>query len=270
MGPHEDYFDEEAGTFNGPHAMAANGGNPVPYQWIDDEYQPVPAVTPGAMIDFGHIEPCDSIMSYCNPGGRVRVKPSELDVAILRDLGYDTVSAREASEPEVYGYGAWATYSVWGAGVERIITYHESGNSLRITDCLSGHADAFGMMPDATFADAHTGMPGSATWIGSLLGVDIGRAMLPPVFGNAAMTVDLADLDGTLAFSNLMIAVDGEVRGFRRSSLDYAINVTGNGFSGGAGVVHGSFYGPGHEEMAGVLDDRSAGVNLIAGFGGTR
>lgn len=32
----------------------------------------------------------------------------------------------------------------------------------------------------------------------------------------------------------------------------------------------GSFHGPGHEEMAGVLDDRSAGVNLIAGFGGTR
>ena len=46
--------------------------------------------------------------------------------------------------------------------------------------------------------------------------------------------------------------------------------MTGNGFSDADNVVAGSFHGPGHEEMAGVLDDRSSGVNLIAGFGGTR
>ena len=94
--------------------------------------------------------------------------------------------------------------------------------------------------------------------------------MLPPVFGDAAMTVDLADLDGTLAFSNLMTAVDGQLHDFRRSRLDYNIAVTGNGFGDSDGVVNGSFYGPEQEEMAGVVDDRSSGVNLIAGFGGTR
>ncbi|MYD95285.1 MAG: transferrin-binding protein-like solute binding protein [Chloroflexi bacterium] len=46
--------------------------------------------------------------------------------------------------------------------------------------------------------------------------------------------------------------------------------MTGNGFSDGNGIVHGSFYGPGHEEIAGVLDDRSDSASLIAGFGGTR
>ena len=270
MGPYEQYFDAEAGTFNGPNAMAANGGQPVPYQWIDEHYHEVPEGTPGAMIDFGHIEPCDSIMSYCNPGDRVRVKPSELDFAILQDLGYDLLSASEAAEPEVYGYGAWATYSAWGAGVERIVTYHDSGDTLRITDRMSAHADAFGTAPEMSFADAHAGMTGSATWTGSLLGVDVGRTMLPPVFGDAAMTVDLADLDGTVAFRNLVTAVNGELHDFRRTDLDYAVTVTGNGFADAAGIIDGSFYGPGHDEMAGVLDDRSAGVNLIGGFGGTR
>ena len=271
MGPYEQYLDVEAGTFNGPNAMEANGGEPVPYQWIDDEYQPVPPGTPGARIDFGHIGPCDAIMSYCTPAGRDQhVRPTELDFAILKDVGYDLLSASEASEPEVYGYGAWATYSAWGAGVERIIGYHGAGDRLRITDRLSAHADAFGTAPGTDFADAHAGMTGSATWTGSLLGVDIGRAMLPPVFGDAAMTVDLADLDGTVAFSNLMTAVDGELRDFRRTDLDYLVTVTGNGFRDLDGIVAGSFHGPGHEEMAGVLDDRSAGVSLIGGFGGTR
>ena len=270
MGPYEQYFDAEAGTFNGPNAMAANGGQPVPYQWIDEHYHEVPEGTPGAMIDFGHIEPCDSIMSYCNVGGRVRVKPSELDFAILQDLGYDLLSASEAAEPEVYGYGAWATYSAWGAGVERIIDYRDSGQNLQITDRLSAHADAFGVAPGTDFATAHASMTGSATWQGSLLGVDIRQGMLPPVFGDAAMTVDLANLDGTVAFSNLMTAINGNVRGFRQSDLEYDITVTGNGFADADGVIDGAFYGPGHEEMAGVVDDRSSGVNLIGGFGGSR
>ena len=210
-------------------------------------------------------------MSYCTPAGRDQhVRPTELDFAILQELGYDLLPASEASESEVYGYGAWASYSAWGAGVERIITYHGSGDDLRITDRLSAHVDASRTMPGTSFADAHAARTGAATWTGCLLGVDVGRAMLPPVFADAAMTVDLADLDGTLAFDNLATAVGGEVHDFRQNSLNYDITVTGNGFSDGDGIVNGSFYGPGHEEMAGVLDDRYGEVNLIAGFGGTR
>ena len=270
MGPYENYFDADNGTFNGPNAMAANDGNPVPYQWLDAEREPVAPGTPGATIDFGHIGPCNSIMSYCRGDDWPRLKPSELDFAILQDIGYDLLSVSEANEPEVYGYGAWATYSAWGAGVERAIEYRGTGDNLRITDRLSAHVDAFGTAPGTDFADANSGMTGSATWTGALLGVDIGQAMLPPVFGDAAMTVDLADLDGRLAFSNLTTAIGGDLNNFRRSNLDYDITVTGNGFSDADGIVTGSFYGPGNDEMAGVLDDRSSDVNLIAGFGGVR
>lgn len=273
MGPYEQYLDTVNGTFTGPNAMAAYGGQPVPYQRLDANRYWVAPGTPGATIDYGHIGPCDSIMSYCRArqgGHQTRLTPSELDFAILQDVGYDLLSASEAAEPEVYGYGAWATYSAWGAGVERVIDYQGTGSSLRITDRLSAHVDAFGTAPGTDFAAAHAGMTGSATWTGSLLGVDIGRSMLPPVFGDAAMTVDLADLDGTLAFSNLETAIDGELHDFRRTDLEYAVIVTGNGFADSAGMVHGGFHGPGHEEMAGVVDDRSSGVNLIGGFGGVR
>lgn len=57
---------------------------------------------------------------------------------------------------------------------------------------------------------------------------------------------------------------------FHAPRLEYDIGVTGNLFSDESGYVRGGFYGPLHEEMAGVLDDRSAAVNLLAGFGGTR
>lgn len=32
------------------------------------------------------------------------------------------------------------------------------------------------------------------------------------------------------------------------------------------GRVRGGFFGPGHEEITGVLDDRTVGVNLMAGL----
>ncbi len=92
--------------------------------------------------------------------------------------------------------------------------------------------------------------------------------MLLPVFGDASLTVDLADLDGWLAFSSLSTVVDGAASPFRDPSLGYDITITANGFADAANRVDGAFYGPGHEEMAGMLDDR--GVNLMASFGGTR
>ena len=260
-------IDRENATFTGANAMAANGGNPVPYQWVGADSTLVPPGTPGAEVDYGHLGPCRSIMAYCANSPAL---PSELDFAILDDIGYDLLPASEAAEPEVYGYGAWATYSAWGAGVERIIQYDESGDAIRVTDQLSAHVDAFGTMPGTAFADAHDGMTGSASWNGSLLGVDIGRAMLPPVFGDAAMTVDLATLEADVAFSGLTSVVDGRSEAFRTSSLAYDLDINGNTFADSDGVINGAFYGPGHEEMAGVLDDQSSSVNLIAGFGGTR
>ena len=67
-----------------------------------------------------------------------------------------------------------------------------------------------------------------------------------------------------------MVHVDGVSSAFRAPRLEYTIGVAGNAFSDEDGRVLGGFYGPAHEEMAGVLDDRTADVNLLAGFGGKR
>ena len=241
-------------TFEGPAAMRANGGAPLPFQWINDDLEPVAPYTIGATIDYAHPGVCSSIMAYCSNLS----SPSALDFAILDDLGYEILSSTTASEPELYGYGAWGEYGAWGVGVERRLG---SGDRLR------AGADAFGIAPATALAESAV-LQGQVTWTGSLLGVDIGHAALPPVFGDAALQVDLADLSGTAGFDNLTVDVDGRSRAFRMPSLAYAVGVTDNGFADEEGRIMGGFFGPAHEEMAGVLDDRE--VSLLAGFGGTR
>ena len=64
-------------VFVGSHAVAANGGEPVP-------------------LEHGHTGPCPSVMSYrhCAQGG-----PSDLDFAMLADLGYHILDPQTAAEP---------------------------------------------------------------------------------------------------------------------------------------------------------------------------
>ena len=133
-------------TFEGPQAMRANGGDPVPFQWWSSDFQPVAPSTPGATVDYTHPGDCDSIMSYCSAGTLER--PSELDFAFLADLGYDILDADTASEPELYGYGAWGRYSAWGAGVERDLEYEDDGTDISARDQLRAGADAFGDCPE--------------------------------------------------------------------------------------------------------------------------
>lgn len=251
------YLNRTEHTFEGPEAMRANGGAPVPFQWLNRNLDPVAPGTRGAEVDYGHPGVCSSIMAYCSRD--TLETPSALDFAILADLGYEILDAATASEPELYGYGAWGRYGAWGVGVER----HLRGDR----DRLRAGADAFGMTPATSLAES-TVLTGEVTWTGSLLGVDTGSAALPPVFGDAALGVDLAVLTGTARFDNLIVDVDGVSRAFRMSSLEYAVGVADNGFSDEGGRIMGGFFGPAHEEMAGVLDDRD--VHLLAGFGGTR
>ena len=200
---------------------------------------------------------------------RETYQPSAIDFAFLADVGYDILDPETANEPELYGYGAWGRYSAWGVGVDRVLQYDDDGSDVVARDMLRAGADAFGMAPSASLA-GNTSLQGDVTWLGSLIGVDLGQAMLPPVFGDAALRVDLSNLQGTASFDDLTVQVDGVSSAFRTPRLEYGIGVAGNAFSDEDGRVLGGFYGPAHEEMAGVLDDRSATVNLLAGFGGTR
>ncbi len=256
------------GMFVGPEAMRANGGQPVPFQWVDADNRPVPPGTAGAEIDYGHLGVCTSLMAYCRDRSEV-YGPAEIDFAYLADVGYEILDARTASEPELYGYGAWGRYSAWGAGVERTIDY-QGGRTVEANDTLRAAADAFGTAPGMSLAEANMPLQGGITWAGSLIGVDLGSAMLPPVFGDAELQVELARLQGTALFDGLTVHVDGVSRTFRSPRLEYDIGVTGNAFSDADGRVLGGFYGPAHEEMAGVVNDGRAHVNLIAGFGGGR
>ena len=117
----------------------------------------------------------------------------------MADIGYEVLDAETASEPELYGYGAWGRYSAWGAGVERVLEYVDDGSDVSSQDQLRAGADAFGIAPSTSLTDefASQGTPqGIVTWSGSLIGVDLGSAHLAPVFGDAEVTVDLASLEG--------------------------------------------------------------------------
>ena len=262
------FIDEETATFNGPHAVAANGGRPVPFQWQIGRNRVVP-FSPGADVNWGHLDISDSITSYRRRHVD-RFVPSELDFAFLKDIGYDVLDAKTAEQPEIYGFGAWGRYSGWGTGVARTIAHEVEGKDVVTEDRLRASADAFGVAPATSFEDIYTPLQGGVSWSGSLIGVDLGQPMLPPVFGDAELRVELSRLRGTAVFDDLTTHVNGVSSAFRATRLEYAIGVTGNSFWDNDGHIVGGFYGPAHEEMAGVLDDRTVGVNLLAGFGGKR
>ena len=267
----ERYIDRQNHTFEGPKARSANGENAVPFQWLAaDGTTEVPPRTPGATVDHGHLGVCSSLLAYCTDPRNV-FQSSEIDFAFLDDIGYEILDANTAAGLEVYGYGAWGRYSVWGAGVERDLGYEDNGSDVTERDRLRAGADAFGIAPGMSLAELRSSSTlGRVTWNGSLIGIDLGSAKLPPVFGDAQLGVDLDTLAGTANFDNLAVHADGEASPFRAPHLEYPIEVTGNSFSDSESRVAGSFFGPAHEEMAGVINDRAPAVNLLAGFGGTR
>ena len=261
----ERFLSAEGTHFEGPEAMQANGGQPVPFQWVNAQNEPVAPGTPGAMVDPGHIGVCTSVMAYCADDDVVM--PSALDIAWLRDMGYETYDEATALAPEVYGYGAWGRYSAWGVGVARTLTGFDAAS-----DRLEAGAEAFGVVPETAFEDAAraSGLTGSVTWRGVLVGADIASEGLAPVTGDARLALDLATFEGTAGFENLRVHEDGETSDFRATALEYAISVEGNGFADADRRVDGAFYGPGHEEMAGVVNDGRSSVNLLGAFGGTK
>ena len=88
--------------------------------------------------------------------------------------------------------------------------------------------------------------------------------------GDATLDIEFETLNGEARFENLVTVRDGTQDTFRKTMLSYDIELNGNGFSDSEGTVIGKLHGPSHEEMAGVLDDNSLGVQLIGGFGGVR
>ena len=242
------YVDFDRGVWTGPALTAANGGRNVPFQH-DHNGDP----------DLGHLGACPMIMSYC--GDDIAI-PHEMDFAYMKDIGY-TVADDYPSEPEAYSYGAWAEHSAWVVTAARHMTFSPT----RITDYITVDADVFGNPSVTNFADAHQG---TLTWNGSLLATDMEQ--FAPVFGEAEIVLSADTLDGTVQFMNLRSVVDVEAQaqltGWRKPSLAYDVNVEANGFTDADGKVMGGFYGPNHEEAAGILDDQAE--KILGAFGGRR
>lgn len=122
-------------------------------------------------------------------------------------------------------------------------------------------------------------LSGSASWTGRLIGF---TPSARPVGGKADMMLDLADLDGTVDFTNLEQWAAGRAPSapgtgimWGDGDLHYTIQVSsGNGdafgnYTPGAdddyGILDGGFFGPHHEAVAGVLERD----DLTAAFGGS-
>ncbi len=140
----------------------------------------------------------------------------------------------------------------------------------------NGYAEpwAYGRRPSGGL-ESNDALGGSATWTGHLVGF---TPDAEAVMGDAALTVDIAVLTGTAAFTGLEHwdarqkpgeAGSGTVWG--DGDLRYAIEAIGQTFretgaSEDAGRLTGVFTGPAHEGAAGTLER----PDLTAAFGAAR
>ncbi len=281
------YYDADKHTWSGPNSMRAYGEKPVPLQWLDENRWWVVKAPheAGARRDTTHFGVCTTLMTYCGDRFKGGGDPSDLDFAFLADIGYTVLDSKTAAETERYGYAAWGDWAAWGVGVERDLrdNFHDDLDTTyfdpddpRPHDFTQAHADAFGSIP-ATVLAANSALRGKVSWKGSLLGVNLHSARLVPVVGKARLRVDLETLAGTVRFSKLTVhAASGSgsrtvrSRPFRTTQISYQVQISGNHFADEQNWVQGSFYGPAHQEMAGVVKDTREDIGLLAGFGGVR
>ena len=272
------FTDTGAGTWTGPDAVAVHGG-PVPFQDAEDEHGWHDGErSPGASrFDYGHSGVCASVMAYCADDAAIPAfAPAAIDFAFLRDLG---LTVREDTDrPETYGLAGWMEHAAFTLSVSRALEvsladpqprYAVGGarwESLETVDLLWAGADAFGA-PSTGGLAASFPPAGTVRWSGGLIGAAVDLNGLPPVLGDAHLRIGLDSLAGKASFTSLVTLYDGKRYRFGDGSLHYPVSVAGNAvWHDTAGVsLRADFYGPGHDEVAGTLDDARAG--LVASFG---
>ena len=278
-----DYTDTVAGTWTGLNVVALHGG-PAPFQdddnthaWIEGERDPS-----ATRYDLSHSGVCGSLLAYC--GFRAALPPflpQDIDFAFLADLGMTVTEKTE--RPETYGLAGWTDYAGFTVAVSRDLEidladpqphYDGAANRWRmldVTDLLHVGADAFGYRSNRNLLRSYplAGSLGRVYYAGGLIGAAIDRIALPPVIGDANLTVDLGSLDGTANFTSLKVHSEGDVEMFAGGALYYPFALSNNTIMGTDenSTLSADFYGPGHEDVAGTLHDPRAG--LLASFGAT-
>ena len=189
----------------------------------------------------------------------------------------------ETEKPETYELAGWTDYAAFTVSVSRDLQialadpqpHYGDGSSpweaFDVIDLLQAEVDAFGYLSTGSFRQSHAakGPDGTVHYAGGLLGAALDRTGFPPVTGDATLSVNLATLDGRASFTSLRVYPDGTPEAFAGGSLHYPIELSANSIVGTApgATFQADFYGPKHEDIAGVLHDPQAG--LLAGFGAT-
>ena len=281
---HAPYTNTETGSWTGPNVVALHGG-PAPFQdasdthaWVEGERDPL-----ATTYDFAHSGVCASLMAYCGQSAALAsFLPHAIDFAFLADLGMTITEKTE--RPETYGLAGWTDYAGFTLAVSRDLRVeladpqpHYDGaanqwHTLDVTDLLQVDADAFGYLSSRNIRRSYplAGSLGKVHYAGGLIGAAIDLAALPPVTGDANLTVDLDSLDGTADFTSLNVHSDEETMIFAGGALHYPFALSDNAIVGtdDSSTLSASFYGPEHEDIAGTLHDPRAG--LLASFGATQ
>ena len=270
------HTDTTAGAWSGPNVVAVHGG-PAPFQDASDPNAPL-----ASPFDFAHSGVCASLMAYCRQNTALPAfLPHAIDVAFLADLGM-TVTG-ETNRPETYGLAGWTDYAAFTLSLSRELQialaepqpYYDGAvnpwRKLDVIDLLQAEADVFGYRStgDVRLSHAALGLSGTARYAGGLIGAALDRQGMPPVTGDASLALDLGTLNGTASFTSLQVYPDGVPEPFAAGALHYPFALSDNAIvgSGAALTLRADFYGPGHEDVAGVLHDPRAG--LLASFGAT-
>lgn len=213
----------------------------------------------------GHV-PCAtySDSNMCNAWFRLDGSLPDIDIAALQVLYLRLQESTEPEELSTQSLGAWEDESTDITGTLGPVSFgvrHANNISVPFT---SG--------PEPSTSLAESGLSGTVTWQGNLLGLS---PELRTVAGDAAVGVNLATMDGTASFTNLklfsalVVPTPEEGIMWGDGTLDYDIRVGSNylySTGGDAGVVSGSFYGDDHGYVGGTVE-RS---DLTAAFGGKR
>ena len=278
LGSYVSYIDKDTGTWTGAHVEAVHGG-PAPFQdagdahgWHDGERS-----SDASHFDYGHSGVCSSVMAYCSDSAAIPAfLPAAIDFAFLADIGMTILP--ETDRPETYGHAGWLDYSAFTVAVFRELDvsladpqprYVNNGApwpDLETVDLLWVEADAFGRQSSGSLAGSYP-LADTVRYAGGLIGTAVDIQCLPPVYGDASLSIGLDDLKGKASFTSLETELDGGRYVFGGGSLHYPISVTADGIRddvSGVSLV-ADFYGPRHEEVAGTLDDTRAG--LLASFG---
>ena len=278
------YTDPGAGTWLGPNVVSVHGG-PAPFQdrtdphaWHDGQRDPL-----APHIDFNHSGVCASIMAYCGYAEALRpILPHAIDFAFLADLGV-TLNG-DTGRPETYGLAGWTDYAGFTLAVSRDLRvtladpqpyYDGAANhwrALDVTDLVQVDADAFGHRTTGAIGTslAREALSGRVRYSGGLIGAATQRDGMPPVTGDATLSVDLGTLDGAASFTSLALHTGGAAETFAGGVLHYPFALSDNAITGtqAESTLLADFYGPRHEDVAGTLHDPRAG--LLASFGATR